>query len=112
VDGGNNAAFPVGEKQGKTIRGLDDEEKAGFLRDQRVPRRAVGQRSVDDMDDVGVDLVEEDGMKTPRISEGPKIVFGKFARSESVNQAGDPREKKLATKFSMAVPLYRTSGGF
>jgi hypothetical protein len=89
VDGGDCAALPVGQKNRQTVRGLDDEEKSGFLRDQGIPRRADGRRLVDDMDDLGVDLVEKNGLKTPVTGERPEGVLGKFARPESVDEAGD-----------------------
>jgi hypothetical protein len=89
VNGGDDAPPLVGEEQGKTIRSLDDEKETGFLRDQSIALRALGRRFVDDMHDIGMDLAEKNGLKTPFGGENPKIVFGERPGPETMEDTGE-----------------------
>jgi hypothetical protein len=43
------------------------------------------------VDDLGVDLVKKNGLKTSVTGERPEGVLGKFPRSETMGEAGDSR---------------------
>ena len=63
VDGGYGAVFGVDEEDGDAVGGLDAEEEAGAVGGGGVARTGLGWDAFEKMDDVGMDLLEGDGLE-------------------------------------------------
>ena len=63
VDGGYGAFFGVDEEDGDAVGGLDGEEEAGAVGDGGVALAGLARGGVEEMDYVGVDLLEGDELE-------------------------------------------------
>jgi len=63
VNGGHSAVFGVDEENGDAVGGLDAEEEAGTVGGRGVAFAGFGGDGVDEMDYVGVDLLEGDELE-------------------------------------------------
>jgi len=63
VDGGYGAVFGVDEEYGDAVRGLDAEEEAGAVGSGGVALAGLVGGCVEEMDDVGMDLLEGDELE-------------------------------------------------
>ena len=70
VDGGDGTLFGVDEENGDAVGGLDGEEEAGTVGGQGVALAGSGGRAFEEMDYVGVDLLEGDELEVGGAESG------------------------------------------
>lgn len=116
VDGRDDAPRLVDEKDGKAIGRLHDQEDEGQGGDQGVAGQPSRGRlldvvGVDDVNDIGVNLLEDDRAESVPVGQGFNVFEGPSGRPEPVDESGnavEPRNRQVGGAVVREHPLSYT----
>ncbi len=92
VDRGDDTLFLIDKEHGEAIGRLDDKKQAGKTGDQGIPAEPPPRHSVDEVNDVGMNLFEEEGMEMRPLAASSEVSGLPMKIAKAMLQKGDVLE--------------------
>jgi hypothetical protein len=94
VNGGDHPLFFFDQDNRQTVGRLDNQEKAGEACDRGITPKRLLRHLVQEMDNIGVDLLEQDGLETQLLRKPSQVILSPSQIAKPVPQKGDPFEPR------------------